>query len=239
MSAAGLPPDADLLAAEFAFGLLEGNDRTTAEARLASDPAFAAAHDRWLTHAVALADGGEEAPRPAVWDGLCSQLAANDAEPPAARDGALKVWRWATLAAMLAATIFAALAMERTARPPRIVQVERPVRPPLVAVLTGADAHAVLAVSFDRASGHLTAVPRRIATGSRVAELWVIPAGGKPRAIGVIPVDQPSWRLVPNELRPDVTSTALLAVSLEPVGGSPTGQPTGPVILSGKGALAS
>lgn len=239
MSAADLPPDADLLAAELAFGLAEGDDRSAAETRLARDPAFAAAHDRWLAHAVSLAGGGEEAPSPAVWDGIRARLAANDAEPSAPPDAVLKRWRWATLAATLAAAILAAVAVERTARPPRIVQVQRPVRPPLVAVLTGTDARAVLAVSFDRTSGRLTAVPRGLATGDRVAELWVIPEGGKPQAVGVIPTDQPSWRLVPHGLRPDVSSTALLAVSLEPVGGSPTGQPTGPVILSGKGALAS
>jgi anti-sigma-K factor RskA len=39
---------------------------------------------------------------------------------------------------------------------------------------------------------------------------------------------------VPEALLPQVNRDAVLAVSLEPPGGSPTGQPTGPVIANGK-----
>ena len=39
---------------------------------------------------------------------------------------------------------------------------------------------------------------------------------------------------VPKELLSRVNNEAVLAVSLEPQGGSPTGQPTGPVIANGK-----
>jgi anti-sigma-K factor RskA len=39
---------------------------------------------------------------------------------------------------------------------------------------------------------------------------------------------------VPKELLPRLNSEAVLTVSLEPEGGSPTGQPTGPVIANGK-----
>jgi len=39
---------------------------------------------------------------------------------------------------------------------------------------------------------------------------------------------------VPRELAARMTPDTALAVSMEPPGGSPTGQPTGPVIASGK-----
>ena len=39
---------------------------------------------------------------------------------------------------------------------------------------------------------------------------------------------------IPPDLAGQLTPDAALAVSLEPPGGSPTGQPTGPVIASGK-----
>jgi anti-sigma-K factor RskA len=39
---------------------------------------------------------------------------------------------------------------------------------------------------------------------------------------------------VPKDLLPEVNKEAVLAVSVEPPGGSPTGQPTGPVIANGK-----
>jgi anti-sigma-K factor RskA len=64
-------------------------------------------------------------------------------------------------------------------------------------------------------------------------EVWVLPAGGgAPRSLGVL--DQ-----LDGELRLAADRAALLgagaklAISLEPVGGSPTGAPTGPVVLIG------
>jgi anti-sigma-K factor RskA len=39
---------------------------------------------------------------------------------------------------------------------------------------------------------------------------------------------------IPPEFAAQTVSNAVLAVSLEPPGGSPTGQPTGPVIGTGK-----
>ena len=58
-------------------------------------------------------------------------------------------------------------------------------------------------------------------------ELWALPKGEtKPHSLGVFP---PSGRQLTAELAPDTQ----LLVSLEPKGGSPTGQPTGPVLYGG------
>jgi anti-sigma-K factor RskA len=58
-------------------------------------------------------------------------------------------------------------------------------------------------------------------------ELWALPQGEtKPRSLGVLP---PGGR----ELVAELTSNTQLLVSLEPKGGSPTGQPTGPVLYGG------
>lgn len=59
-------------------------------------------------------------------------------------------------------------------------------------------------------------------------ELWAI-AGGPPRPIGVLP--RGHGLIIPaGSLSPGV----VLAVSLEPRGGSPTGLPTGPVLSQGR-----
>ena len=58
-------------------------------------------------------------------------------------------------------------------------------------------------------------------------ELWALPQGEtKPRSLGVLPA---SGRRVAADLAPNTQ----LLVSLEPKGGSPTGQPTGPVLYGG------
>ncbi len=65
-------------------------------------------------------------------------------------------------------------------------------------------------------------------------ELWLIPSGGRPQSLGLI-VREPAGTAqgaagtcCASQHRGDAR------VSLEPLGGSPTGQPTGPVIANGK-----
>ena len=65
-------------------------------------------------------------------------------------------------------------------------------------------------------------------------ELWLIPADGKPRPLGLLSADRSVTIAVPADLAALTIRNAVLAVSLEPPGGSPTGQPTGPVIAQGK-----
>jgi anti-sigma-K factor RskA len=81
----------------------------------------------------------------------------------------------------------------------------------------------------------LTIVPASLVSAEQKAmELWLIPEGEKPHSLGLIDPDKPVTINVPESLLPKVNSEAILAVSLEPPGGSPTGQPTGPVIANGK-----
>jgi anti-sigma-K factor RskA len=65
-------------------------------------------------------------------------------------------------------------------------------------------------------------------------ELWLIPPGDKPHSLGLIDRNRPVTIKVPQDLMSQVSKEAVLAVSLEPPGGSPTGAPTGPVIANGK-----
>lgn len=65
--------------------------------------------------------------------------------------------------------------------------------------------------------------------GQHSLELWLITDAG-PVSLGLLPTAGEGKLKLP----PGITGTQLtLAVSLEPVGGSPTGQPTGPVLTSG------
>src|SRR5262249_26967631 len=63
---------------------------------------------------------------------------------------------------------------------------------------------------------------------------WLILPDQRPRSLGLIQPGQPIRLTIPPDLAGRLTPDAALAVSLEPPGGSPTGQPTGPVIASGK-----
>jgi anti-sigma-K factor RskA len=71
-----------------------------------------------------------------------------------------------------------------------------------------------------------------IAGPNQSYELWLIPAGEKPIAVAVLGSLDASFP-VPEAQRGLLRAGATLAVSTEPAGGSPTGQPTGTVILAG------
>ncbi|WP_178123844.1 anti-sigma factor domain-containing protein, partial [Pseudomonas sp. BAV 4579] len=68
----------------------------------------------------------------------------------------------------------------------------------------------------------------------RSAEVWIITADGKPRSLGLLDDATAVTLAVPAGLAPALTPGAVLAISLEPRTGSPTGLPTGPVIAQGK-----
>lgn len=228
-----LSDEDELLAAEIAFGLIDGDESRAAVARLTTEAAFAAAHRRWLGYAAGLLAGPDSVPSPAVWRAIAARLPANDVGISRAT---LRRWQAGTAAASAAAIVLAVIAIDRSqplpTPAPVIVQAPRPAAP-LVAVLTGGPGKGVLTVTFDSATGRLTSAPAGLAIGDRAAELWVIPPGQSPRSLGVIAAGAPGWTSAPAAAATAIAPGATLAVSVEPPGGSPTGQPTGPVILTG------
>lgn len=230
------PEDADaLLAIELAFGLLDPAERATAEARVETDPAFAALHATWQARALALLEGREEQPPAAVWTRIARALPANDGA------AAVRWWQAATgVAAALALALGTALVLRDEPPPPAPVVrqapprvVERVVAPSLVAVLASPERDDVVAVTYDAGSQQVSARPARLTTGGREAQLWVIPAGGKPVSAGLLAPSGPTRLAAEERVAKLMVPGATLAVSLEPRGGSRTGAPTGPVILTG------
>ncbi|WP_409258827.1 anti-sigma factor domain-containing protein [Paraburkholderia bannensis] len=64
-------------------------------------------------------------------------------------------------------------------------------------------------------------------------ELWMIPAGMKPVSLGLIAVNRATLVRLPLDHLAELAQHAPPAVSVGPHGGSPTGQPTGPVLAAG------
>jgi len=65
----------------------------------------------------------------------------------------------------------------------------------------------------------------------KVHELWALPEGGAPVSLGLMPHTGDHHRVLNATQRAALASSRQIAVSLEPEGGSPTGAPTGPVLL--------
>jgi anti-sigma-K factor RskA len=108
-----------------------------------------------------------------------------------------------------------------------------------VVILAGKDARPALVASADRTGRVLTikALAAVQPAPDRVLQLWALPAQGNPSSLGLVPSPAQGLSVVRMDL-PAPAGQALqniptLAISLEPLGGSPTGLPTGPVLYSG------
>jgi anti-sigma-K factor RskA len=217
-------PEEELIAAELALGVLSGPERAAAVERAAREPAFARMVAAWEERLAPWAGEIDEVtPPPQVWDAIAGALPAQPQRTSLWQS--LWFWRGLTFATgALAAAGLAAVIYLGTLTAPA----------PLVAAIDGGGRyHFVATVDVRRAT--IAVVPAAFTNDpTRVPELWLIPADGRPRPLGLLRSDQTVTITIPAALLPFATRDAVLAVSLEPPGGSPTGQPTGPVIGAGK-----
>jgi len=104
-----------------------------------------------------------------------------------------------------------------------------------LAQLTGPDAPTTVTalVSSDRRTLELHAARPTSAAPTTSYELWLLPAeGGAPVSLGVLTTLDARLAVAERQAA-RLRAGAKLAVSIEPRGGSPSGAPTGPVILVG------
>ncbi|WP_128566456.1 anti-sigma factor, partial [Methylobacterium crusticola] len=137
---------------------------------------------------------------------------------------ALRRWRRAALAAgALAAGLAVFIALERL--PPAGAQY--------VAVVNRGGALPALVVRVDTRAGAVQVRSLSAeAPPDRSLELWVIPKGEAPRSLGLLSA-APATRLALPAAERARLDDAVLAVTVEPPGGSPSGAPTGPPVYSG------
>ena len=199
----------DALAAEYVLGVLDAAERAEVEARIRREPAFAARVADWEGRLSGLNDGFAEAPAPNLLPQIEARLFPKPA--PARRSG---LFGW--LAGGLVAASLALVSMSILAPP----------RPDPVATLATADNRLAYRVTHFGGSLQVTRVSGVPAVAGQVHELWVIAPGAAPVSLGLLQ-DRPLTVAYPVP-----PPGFILAVSIEPEGGSPTGAPTGPVILT-------
>lgn len=204
----GISQDDDLLAAEYVLGTLALDERLGVEARIRTDAPFAAAVDVWQARLQPLNDATPIlAPSPDLLARIEARLFARPARRP------WHVRLWAGLATGLAAVILAVVLL--TAPPP----------PTLVATLAPNASEVSYLVRVSD-SGIALTLSGPAPAAPQVHELWLIAGDAAPVSLGVIGT---AALPLPEGLQPGM----ILAVSLEPAGGSPTGAPTGPVLALG------
>lgn len=237
-----------MLAAEYVLGTLRGAARRRFERLLAQRADLRAERQYWESRLAALLAGYRpETPRDIVWTEIERRTFASTvtALPARAGRGEVNFWKaWSALATAASVALGFALYRELSAPPPpaQIVRVEVPVPQalPYVAMLQpgSSDARWVVSLSPERklirvaATGGYPINPQ-----SECLELWVIGEDGKPLSLGVLPNSGEGQMTMPGGVK--MPAKPVLAVSKEPIGGSPTGLPTGPVILTSPALRAS
>ncbi|MCA1654332.1 MAG: anti-sigma factor [Sphingomonadales bacterium] len=226
-----LPPgDPDVAAAELALGLIDGDERASALRRQLADPAFAREVEQWRTHFGALFAAIPERAAP---DGLAERIEARLDRSATSSVASPGFWRPLALASSLAAATLAGVLLIRPADNP--APVARPAQPPsaqLIAALALTGKGAPLAAVYDP-EAQIVRIPRPLPVPSgRSAQLWAIVNGQPPIPLGLIRIVGATAVADARGQAPIEPGTTL-AISIEPVGGSPTGQPTGPIVASG------
>lgn len=226
------PEDRDQLAAEFALGVLTGDDLATARSLLSSDSGFRGDVVRWSGRLLPMLDEVDPVEAPASLLARVEERTGTFATVHTLRRK-VGMWRGVSAGAMALA---ASLALVMVVRAPQPEAPPAPARPPMVAMIGDDQTPARMVAAWDPQQKQLTVMSAAAAPAEpgHSHELWVIPADGKPRSLGVMPATRKMQMAVAEPMVLQIAEGVTLAVSLEPAGGSPTGAPTGPVIASGK-----
>ena len=226
--------DLDMLVAEFVLGTLPAQEREYVETRRSEDPEVEALILQWEERLGRLAEETEPVqPSPALFAKIEKALDRIESTPRKAAEASnvvalrsqLKRWRWSTAIASAAALLLMAVLVFQPQPTPQTQS--------FVAVFQHNDEQPAFLLKVDLKEQRLnirpvTAEPRP----GKSYQLWIKAdeLGPNPRSVGVLGND---FELDEGALRsydPALLKEATFGISVEPEGGSPTGQPTGPAI---------
>ncbi|MGL5446696.1 MAG: anti-sigma factor [Rhabdaerophilum sp.] len=231
-----LPDDLEAFAGEYALGTLDAVERARAERLEAADTAFREAVIAWRLRLAPLDETAAPlTPTPNLWAlieaGLTApKLALSPAEPSrfAQLWESLNFWRPLGLAGGLAGLVLAVALAVSVAR--------GPLTPVYVAVLNTSDGKAAAVVNV-YANGNVTLIPLEdiAVPQGRIIEVWTLQTREQgPVSIGRIDRARTLKLDLKNLGKPEANH--LFELTLEQPGGSPTGKPTGPILMKGLAA---
>jgi len=216
----------DLSALEYVLGLTDAETRSSLDKRFNEEAEFAAEVFYWQK-ALSLSDmtTPDVTPPSACWQRIARDLNLNpDLSRPESRRQPGFWLGWGLAAAMAGVLIFTT-----------VIQPDSPDTLQPVAVLRGVQPDAQFVVSLNKSASRIEVSALNIPLPqNKNFQLWLIRGGAAPQSLGLIQQrDRNSFRLPSGAL----DNQTMLAVSLEPVGGSKQSGPSGPVIFQGKVTL--
>lgn len=211
------------LAADYAIGLMPAAARRRFEQLLLDDAELRVELAKWQESLASLNEPLVEVPVPdRIWTAINARIEPQELHVPAKRP----FWNWlrvtVAVCSLLVAVTLGILYNRDSSQ--------------YSATLLSASAQPALRIKAH--DDYLQVEPLALAAVApgHSLELWAVPADGKPISLGVIPAGGKGRVALSEKQHALLGKPIALAVSLEPEGGSPTGQPTGPVLY--QGALA-
>jgi len=204
----------DFLAAEYVLGTLRGRARRRFESWRARIPLVDERCRFWEENLMHLLKGLRPIrPPPHVWQGIRARLNLSRTERKQ------RGRPWAIAASLLLVVGLSALLYWRTTEPGKLTAVAT------IAAPAGAQ---LWEVDVYRDTGRVIMRTGRLPphAADRDFELWALPAGGKPVSLGVMPLRGTTQRTLTDVQRQALANSAQVAVTVEQLGGSPTGAPT-------------
>lgn len=226
--------DLDTLAAEFVLGTLDARERESVAARRQREPELDALIADWEQRLAPLNDEVQPVqPGPELLTRIEQRIDALPQTPAKHDDPAAIVslnrrvrrWQWSTAVASMAAVILMAVLVLQPARqqPPQS----------FVAVFQQNDQQPAFMLSVDLNDRALSIRPITAEpVQGKSYQLWIKadPLGPTPRSVGVLGDNMTLDAAALRDYDPELLRQATFGISVEPEGGSPTGQPTGPAI---------
>jgi len=223
---------ADGLAADYVLGTMRAGARRRFEALLPSHVELRRATAAWQERLMPLTAAIDPVQPPGdVWRHISDRLDRRRSVVAGAWQR-LSFWRSVSAFAGVAAIALAVLlASPRPAAPPVVV-----VLAPTEAAASGSAAAPIVAsISGDGATLVTRPIVPVALRPDRSLELWAVPRDGTaPRSLGVLPSGSGATVAIRGKVLAGVDT---LAVTVEPLGGSPSGAPTGPIVYAGKFSL--
>jgi anti-sigma-K factor RskA len=220
-----ISPEDNALAAEYVLGLLSPNEAATFEARLRMETSLFALVAAWQSEFASLAEVEVEpvAPPRALQARIEAKLFEDDRPNTWSP---LAIWRGLAIGGFASSLALAALLVFGP-----VADVDP--RPAFVAQLAPVTGDAQFVALFDPEAATLRVQQAAgVPAADRVQELWLIAGDAAPVSLGLLAAGSTTSIPVSQNLQAILTE-AVLAVSDEPPGGSPTGAPTGDVLAAG------
>jgi anti-sigma-K factor RskA len=218
------------LVAEYVLGLLSSSQHARIGNLIDNDQNLRADRDFWISRFASLNDEFSEAQVPGhIYPAVAARVFGEQGRAFKSSSFWESLMVWRGIAAGAVAIAVAAVGFNLAQPGPDIGALTTQ----LVAALEEEGSDVKFVALYDGSGNVRLTALSGAAVPDKDFELWAIQGGNSPISMGVIPVNERSSVVVSPDVMSGLGDGSVLAITLEPKGGSPTGNPTGPVVAKG------